>query len=109
MNSFIRVSVLGYVPWDAEVKFSGKDRPYLKFAVNVSNGQDKDPTKVDVLVMDEDATKMESMKRGTNVYVTGRASFGTYEKDGVTKQTITVFASADSIVILPRFERRDDN
>jgi hypothetical protein len=102
------MDVLGYVPWDAEVKFSGKDRPYLKFAVNVSNGQDKDPTKVEVLVMDEDATKMESMKRGTNVFVSGRASFGEYGKDGVTKQSITVFASANSITKLPRFERRDD-
>ena len=99
-----QLTIVGTVGKDPELKFSNNGLAIANLSVATNYGKDEKKTTTwhYVTVFGEMAEHVaESVRKGTRVIVVGRLDKSQYEKEGVTRESVSVIA--DHIAIDLRF------
>ena len=87
----LHTAFFGSLARDSEVKTAKSGKPYMRFSVRVSDGDNAQY--VSVMAFDAETIGLtDKMLKGASVYVEGRLALEEYEKDGVKRQIMSVMA-----------------
>lgn len=115
MASLNRISIIGYVGQDPEIKYSQSGTAFCKFSVATTDVffDKKTETKTkntdwhNIVTFGKTAENCERyISKGDQVYIEGKLKSGSYEKDGITHYTTDVIAH--SVLSLERRQGTSD-
>jgi single-strand DNA-binding protein len=90
-----QITIVGTLGKDPELRFSANGLAIANFSVATNYGKDEKKTTTwhYVTVFGEMGEHVaESLRKGSRVIVVGRLDKSQYEKDGVTKESVSVIA-----------------
>jgi single-stranded DNA-binding protein len=87
----LQTAFFGSLARDSEVKTAKSGKPYMRFSVRVSDGDDAQY--VSVMAFDAETIGLaDKLVKGASVYVEGKLALEEYEKDGIKRQSLTAMA-----------------
>lgn len=111
-----KVSLIGMVGKDAELKYTQSQTPYVRFSLATSEGGYKksDGTDVPEMTQWHNITAWRALaemcgkyvRKGMKIAVDGKIIYGTYEKQGISCTSVEIVADEVVLMQKPRDEQQ---